>query len=294
MMTYNECMQIEIENGNEEKVVNLKNIVKLDEDYEVALLDIMYENTPFSLNQLTVSKNAIRKETVDLTLEVNVQEDGLRGTTARRDLLSSKYNTTTRVQLSEFDIWNYQVPMTDRTAANIHTDNVYKSVKRNSIDITSVVQLLNEGIESNTDVIKRILSLIYKTTNGHDKITSDRYFTLPKFENDKNRNLIYLHLPYYVYLVELSAWLSNLTNLPKVTKKKDIPVSYAPLSNAAAEYSMLDPISRLAGNLNVVENQYRHDGVNIFVYCDLIEYQIVGSINSPLLRLTSLDRSKKV
>ena len=34
-------MQIEIENGNEEKVVNLKNIVKLDEDYEVALLDIM-------------------------------------------------------------------------------------------------------------------------------------------------------------------------------------------------------------------------------------------------------------
>ena len=74
-----------------------------------------------------------------------------------------------------------------------------------------------------------------------------------------------------------------------MTKKKDIPVSYAPLSNAAAEYSMLDPISRLAGNLNVVKNQYRHDGVNIFVYCDVIEYQIVGSINSPLLRLTLLD-----
>ena len=157
-----------------------------------------------------------------------------------------------------------------------------------------MVQVLNEGIESNIDAIKHILSLIYKTTNGHDKITSDRYVTLPKFEIDKNRNLIYLHLPYYVYSVELSAWLSTLTKLPKVTKKKDIPVSYAPLSNAAAEYSMLDPISRLAGNLNVVENQYRHDGVNIFVYCDLIEYQIVGSINSLLLRLTSLDRSKKV
>ena len=293
MMNCNEYMQIEIENGSEEKVVNVKNIVKVDEDYEVALLDIMYDYTPFSLNQLTVSKSASRKETVDLTLEVNVQEDGLRGTTARRDLLSSKYNTTTRVQLSEFDIWNYEVPITDRTAANIHIDNVYKSGKRNSIDINSVVQLLNEGIESNTDAIKRILRLIYKTTNGHDKITSDRYFTLPKFEIDKNRNLIYLHLPYYVYSVELSSWLSNLTNLPKVTKKKDIPLSYAPLSNAAAEYSMLDPISRLAGNLNVVENQYRHDGVTIFVYCDLSEYQIVGSINSPLLRLTSLDRSKK-
>ena len=78
-----------------------------------------------------------------------------------------------------------------------------------------------------------------------------------------------------------------------MTKKKDIPLSYAPLLNPAAEYSMLDPMSRLAVNLNVVENQYRHDGVNIFVHCDLLEYQIVGSITSPLLRHTSLDRSKK-
>ena len=89
MMNFNEYMQIEIENGSKEKVVNLKNIVKLDEDYKVALLDIMYDYTPFSLNQLTVSKNVIRREAIDLTLEVNVQEDGLRGTTARRDLLSS-------------------------------------------------------------------------------------------------------------------------------------------------------------------------------------------------------------
>ena len=179
MMNFTEYMQIEIENGSKEKVVNLKNVVKLDEDYEVALLDIMYEYRPFSLNQLTVSKHGIRKEAVDMTLEVNVQEDGLRGTTAHRDLLSSKYNTITCVQLSEFDIWNYQVPVTDRTAANIHIDNVYKSVKGNSINSKSVGEVLNEGIESNTDAIKHILSLIYKNTNRHDKITSRRYFTLP-------------------------------------------------------------------------------------------------------------------
>ena len=88
MMNFNEYMQIEIENGSKEKVVNLKNVVKLDEDYEVALLDIMYDYRPFSLNQLTVSKNGIRKEAVDLTLEVHVQEHGLRGNTAHRDLLS--------------------------------------------------------------------------------------------------------------------------------------------------------------------------------------------------------------
>ena len=216
MMNFTEYMQIEIENGSEEKVVNVKNIVQLDEDYEVALLDILYDYTPFSLNQLTVSKRIIRKEADDLTLEVNVQEDGLRGTTARRDLVSSNYNTTTRLQLSEVDTWKYQVPVTDKTAANIHIDNIYKSVKRNSINIKSAVQLLNEGIESNTDAIKRILSLIYKNTNGHDKITSDRYCTFPTFEIDENRNLIYLHIPYYIYSIELSAWLSNLANLPKV------------------------------------------------------------------------------
>ena len=97
-MDFNEYMQIEIGHGSKENVVKLNNIVKLDEDYEVALLDIMYDYTPFSLYQLTVSKNVIRKETVDLTLEANVQEDGLIGTTAHRYLLSSTYNTTTRVQ----------------------------------------------------------------------------------------------------------------------------------------------------------------------------------------------------
>ena len=68
MMNFNEYMQIEIENGNKEKVVNLKNIINLDEDYEVALLDIMYDYTPFSLSQLTVSKNVIRKDALHLTL----------------------------------------------------------------------------------------------------------------------------------------------------------------------------------------------------------------------------------
>ena len=60
-------------------------------------------------------------------------------------------------------------------------------------------EVLNEGIERNTDAIKHILRLIYTNTNRHDKITSRRYFTLPKVEIDENRNLIYLHIP-YIYI----------------------------------------------------------------------------------------------
>ena len=65
-MIFNEYMQIEIENGSKEKVVDLKNIVKLDDEYEVALLDIMYEYTPFSLYQLKAKQKDIAKETLDL------------------------------------------------------------------------------------------------------------------------------------------------------------------------------------------------------------------------------------
>ena len=293
-MNFNEYMQIEIENGSKEKVVNLKNIVQLDDDYEVALLDIMYEYKPFSLNQLQAKESDIRKEAHDMRFELNIEFDGVPSETDRRNLLASAYNTVTRVQFSEFDIWNYQRTESDKIVANLYAVINRDDIRnREDLDIKTIIQLLNDALEGQHESIKHILSLQFNYTSGHLLITTDRYFTLPKFEIDENRNLIYLHLPYYIHSVELSAWLSNLTNLPKVVTRKAIPLPYAPLVHRAAEYSMIDPISRIVGNLNVVENQYRHDGVNIFVYCDLIEYQIVGSSNSPLLRLTSLDRSKK-
>ena len=293
-MNFNEYMQIEIENGSKEKVVNLKNIVKLDDDYEVALLDIMYEYKPFSLNQLKAIESDIRKEAHDARFELHVEFDGVPSETDRRNLLASTYNTVTRVQLSEFDIWNYQRLSSDKIVANLYALINRDDIRnKEDLDIKTIIQLLNDALEGQRESIKHIISLQFRNTSGKLLITTDRYFTLPHFEIDENRNLIYLHLPYYIYSVELSAWLSNLTNLPKVITRKAIPLPYAPLTNRAAEFSMIDPLKRVVGNLNVVENQYKHDGVNIFVYCDLIEYQIVGSINSPLLRLTSLDRSKK-
>ena len=291
-MIFNEYMQIEIENGSKEKVVDLKNIVKLDDEYEVALLDIMYEYTPFSLYQLKAKQKDIAKETLDLRFVLKVDYDGLYNESDRQNLLTSSYNSVTRVQLSEFDIWNYQRSSSDKYEASIGIDSVHKHNK-GDLDIKTVVQLLNKGIEDHSDAIKHVIGIQFRNTSGKQLITTDRYFTLPKFEIDENINLIYLHLPYYIHSVELSTWLTNLTNLPKVITREGIPLPYAPLTNKAFDFTMIDPIKKAIGNLNVVENQYKQDGLNIFVYCDLIEYQIVGSINSPLLRLTSLDRSKK-
>ena len=211
----------------------------------------------------------------------------------RQNLLASSYNSVTRVQLSEFDIWNYQRTNSDKIETSIGIDSVHTHNK-GDLDINTVVQLLNKGIEDHSDSIKHVIELQFRHTSGKQLITTDRYFTLPQFEIDDNRNLIYLHLPYYIHSVDLSTRLTNLTNLPKVITRTEIPLPYAPLTTKALDFNMIDPIKKAIGNLNVVENQYKQDGLNIFVYCDLIEYQIVGSINSPLLRLTSLDRSKKV
>ena len=234
-MNFNEYMQIEIENGSKEKVVDLKNIVKLDDDYEVALLDIMYEHTPFSLNQSKVKESDIRKEPHDVGFVLNIEYDGVPSETDRRHLLATPYNTVTRVQLSEFDIWNYQRTISEKILGTLYTNKVYIHNK-GDLKIKTVVQLLHEAIESQRESIKHIVSLQCKNTSGNLLSTTDRYFTVPKFEIDENRNYIYLHLPYYVYLVELSSWLSNLTNLPKVITRKAFPLPYAPLANRATEF----------------------------------------------------------
>ena len=291
-MSFNEYMQTESENGSTEKLVDLQNIVKVDDEYEVALLDIMYNYTPFSLNQLKAKQKDSAKEAYELKFVLNVEYDGVYNESDHRHLLASSYNSMTRVHRSDFDIWNYQRSSSDKIETSIGITSVHKHNK-GDLDINTVVQLLNKGIENHSESIKHVIGLQCRNTSGKQLLTTDRYFTLPKFEIDENRNLIYLHLPYYIHSVELSTWLTNLTNLPKVITRTEIPLPYAPLTNKALDFNMIDPIKTAIGNVNVVENQYKQDGLNIFVYCDLIEYQIVGSSNSPLLRLTSLDRSKK-
>ena len=200
-MNFNEYMQIEIENGSKEKVVNLKNAVKLDDDYEVALLDIMYEYKPFSLNQVKVKESDIRKKPHDARFELNVEFDGVLSETDRRNLLPTSYNTVTRVQLSEFDIWTYQRHSSDKIVANLYVYIDRDHIRnKEDLNIKTVVQLLHEAIEGQRDLMKHIISLQFRNTSGNQLITTDKYFTIPIFEIDENRNLIYLHLPYYIYI----------------------------------------------------------------------------------------------
>ena len=291
-MNFNEYMQLEIDCGLEETIINFKNIVQLDGEYEVALVDIMYDYAPFTLKNLSVNKNSVKKENIDYKFTIHIPEEGIVEEKRRSSFLSGDYNTTPRAQLSEFDIWNYQISNVNRGTTTININNVNKSIGEKDLDIVGVVNLLNEGIESSEHNINTVLTSMFRGTQGEDKVTTDRYFELPKFVIDENRNIIYFYLPYYVYSVELSEWLANITQLKRVVKKKYIPLPYTPLLNMAEDYRMVDPKRKVTCNLKTVDTHYRQDGLNVFVYCDLIEYQTVGHITSPLLRLVSLDRSK--
>ena len=123
----------------EERVVDVKNIVKLDDDYEVALLDIMYEYTPFSLNQLKVKESDIRKESYEGKCVLNFEYDGVYNEADRRHVLASPYNSVTHVQLSEFHIWTYQRISSDKVATSIGVNSVYR---HNKIKGISILKLL--------------------------------------------------------------------------------------------------------------------------------------------------------
>ena len=52
------------------------------------------------------------------------------------------------------------------------------------------MKLVNDRIENKIESMKHVLGLQFRNTSGKLLITTDRYFTLPKFEIDENRNLI--------------------------------------------------------------------------------------------------------
>ena len=101
--------------------------------------------------------------------------------------------------------------------------------------------------------------------------------------------MVHLFIPYYVSGVKLSNWLAKITGIDVNNKKELIVLPEAPLTDKTLEYKMCDPMRCLTG----IVKERETDGINILVYCSLIDYQIVGSISSPLLRIVALNRNRK-
>ena len=275
-MKFQEYMQLELKPN--EKTVTFDSNIRLDGKYEVAILDLIIDK---SVEQ-KYGGDLLTDENFDIRFHVNVPEDGLSGEERRR-FYRSKFNTRTRVQLSEFDIWNFE--RVDRGSYTVTVNAITRKFRLRpelKLDLRTIISHLNASFRAQGFEV--YLQYIYSKTNGASKIT--QYIEYPRFEIDGD--LIHLHLPFYVRQIEMSNWLSKLTGIEGNYSRQFITLPEAPLEDKALTYKMLDPCKRLTSREDV-----KKDELYALVYCELIEYQLVGSIRSPLLRVVGLDGNKK-
>ena len=65
-MNFQEYMQLEVNSTVIENKINLRNIVNLEDDYEVALLDIIYKHYPNSIKENKYDNSIVGDEVFDI------------------------------------------------------------------------------------------------------------------------------------------------------------------------------------------------------------------------------------
>ena len=289
-MNFQTYMQLELKPEVNENIIRVKNVVKLDGEYEVAVIDIMYEHYSQTIENRKYDVSIINDENVDVRCNIHIPEEGVVDKHSRKQLLAMG-NTRDRVQLSEFDIWNYQIKTryTMGIEINVVTNEVFTNHPNAEYTFYDLLGYLNVGIKDKEDEIKRAVKRSFRNTYGRSSITRNRYFELPKFDVKFDKSMVHLFIPYYISGVKLSHWLAKITGIDVNTEKELIDLPEAPLTDKTLEYKMCDPMRCLTGIVEETET----DGMNILVYCSLIDYQIVGSISSTVLRILTLNRNRK-
>ena len=289
-MNFQNYTQLELKPDLNENIIRFKNVVKLDGEYEVALIDIMYEHYSQTIENRKYDVSIIKDENFDIRFNIYIPEEGVIDKHSRKQLLAMG-NTVDRVQLSKFDTWNYQIK--NRYAIgieiNVVTNELFKNHPNAEYTLYDLLGYLNVGIKDKEEEIKRAVKRSFRDANGRLSITKSRYFELPKFDVNFDKSMVHLYIPYYVSGAKISNWLAKITGIVVNTEKELIVLPEAPLTVKTLEYKMSDPMRSITGIVKETET----DRTNILVYCSLIDYQIVGSISSPLLRIFALNRNRK-
>ena len=79
-------------------------------------MDLIYKHYPNSIKESKYDSSIVEDEVFDIQFTIYVPEEGVDSIHLPYD---TKYNTPERVQLSEFDIWNYRAKKENRTTAKI-------------------------------------------------------------------------------------------------------------------------------------------------------------------------------
>ena len=186
-------------------------------------------------------------------------------------------------EIFKFDIWNLE--RVDRESSTVSMNAItmlFQVDTERKLNLQTIIALLNASFR--TQQCETYLQHTYSKTSRLTRITE--YVDYPQFEIDGD--LIHLHLPFYVRKIEMSNWLSKLTGIERNYTRQFILLPNAPLEDMTLTYKMLDPCKRLTSREDMKKGE-----LYALVYCELIEYQMVGSIRSPLLRVVGLDGNKK-
>ena len=148
----------------------------LEDDYEVALLDIIYNHYPNSIKENKYDNSIVGDEVFDIQFTIHVLEervDSIHLPYERQHFFeSTKYNTPDRVQVTEFDIWNYPAKKENRITATITVTIIDLLKDHPNIMLTpfDLLNFLTAVIVNEKAAFKRVLQHTFKATNGYSKI----------------------------------------------------------------------------------------------------------------------------
>ena len=296
-MKFNEYMQVEITSENNK--VQLSPVVKLDKKYEVGLLDVMYVHHPHKKLRLH-GVDVINTTELEILFHLQVQKEGLIDDAIRTNFISTWFGLGShKAQAKEFDMWNYGI--IERSMVTLELDPITAYFDKNpvaTLSIHQMVDLINDALTQKSEEIKQFLKEEFSGTSGRNLITTDQYFELPKLSIDTNKNMVVFSLPYYVKELKLAGWLNKLLGLftesEAVFERKlfNIPSPLIRFDYATQKFNWLDRTQQIT-NVLPSTNFELGEGVNIFIYCSLIEYRYIGNIKSPILKMLGLSQNKR-
>ena len=165
---------------------------------------------------------------------------------------------------------------------------------KHKFTMSEIISMLNEDIKEQEESMKNRVEELGLRWEG-----------VPKLSVFNNRK-IKIEFPKYIKMIgvgkKLCKLLGFINNLKKfndymsvVCKRKAVPIS-CPFTGKYQEqplyeyrFNGLEPLSYVISDEDF---QVNSDGKNMFIYCTLLDYRIVGSITTPLLRFTPLKIDK--
>ena len=148
----------------------------------------MTSSLRYSIENRKYDVSIIKDENCDIRFISHIPEEGV-------------------VQLSEIDIWNYQIK--NRYAIgieiNVVTNELFKNHPNSEYTLYDLLGYLNVGNTDKEEEIKRAVKQSFRETNGRLSITKNRYFEFPKFDVHFDKSMVHLYIRTTIrsYIIDL-------------------------------------------------------------------------------------------